>query len=182
MAYKWTFEMDEKTEKIYKNLCNQIDKVFRHTRQGSFETRYRYKDGVKHFAKYLAEAYKKQNLNRIRPAHLEGYVEQMQESGYSKSYVTTNLSAIRFFYDQLEKDSCRLPSNRDLGVDHRTKEDRIGKDRAWTNDEVSRFIQYAKDDGKERFANMIRLARDHGLRVHEVTRLSKTDLKNAIVA
>lgn len=84
MAYKWNFTMDEKTERIYENLCNQIDKVFRHTRQGSKETRYRYRDGVKHFAKYMAEAYKKQNLNRIRPVHLHGYVEQMQESRLSQ--------------------------------------------------------------------------------------------------
>lgn len=180
MAYKWNFEIDEKTDKIYQNMCNQIDKVFRHTRQGSYETRYRYKDGVKHFAKYMAEAYKKQNLNRIRPAHLEGYVEQMQESGYSKSYVTTNLSAVRYFYDQLGKNSKKLPTNRELGVNHRTKEDRIGKDRAWTDDEVTHLIEYAKANGEERFANMIRLGRDHGLRIHEVTRLDKTDLKHAL--
>ena len=44
--------MDEKTLNIYKNLKDkQIS--FRHTRQGS-ETRYRYKDGVKHFAKFMA--------------------------------------------------------------------------------------------------------------------------------
>lgn len=121
MANKWNFEMDEKTENIYQNLCTQIDKVFRHTKQGSNETRYRYKDGVTHFAKFMAEAYKKQNLNRIRPIHLHDYVEQMQVSGYSKSYVATNLSAIRFFYDQINKDGRKLPSNKELSVDYGTK-------------------------------------------------------------
>jgi len=52
--------------------------IFRHTRQGSIKTRYRYKDGVNHFAKFLAVAYKKQNLNRIKVKHLEVYVEEMQ--------------------------------------------------------------------------------------------------------
>lgn len=44
MNDKWNFEMDEKTINIYRNLSNQIHKVFRHTRQGSIKTRYRYKD------------------------------------------------------------------------------------------------------------------------------------------
>ena len=46
-------------------LSNQILKAFRHTRQGSIKTRHRYEDGMNHFAKFLAEAFKKQNLNKI---------------------------------------------------------------------------------------------------------------------
>lgn len=34
MNDKWNFEMDDKTLNIYRNLNNQIDKVFCHTRQG----------------------------------------------------------------------------------------------------------------------------------------------------
>ncbi|MGG7179460.1 hypothetical protein ACQPU1_17995 [Clostridium paraputrificum] len=62
--------MDEKTLNIYRNLSNQIDKVFRHTRQGSIKTRHRYEDGMNHFAKFLAETFKKQNLNKIENKHL----------------------------------------------------------------------------------------------------------------
>ncbi len=99
MKDKWNFDVDEKTNNIYRNLCSQIDKVFKHTRQGSIKTRYRYQDGMEHFAKFMAETYRKQNLNKIQDKHLQAYVEQMQELGYSKSYVTTNLSAIRYFID-----------------------------------------------------------------------------------
>ncbi|GAA0086289.1 hypothetical protein UT300007_27280 [Clostridium sp. CTA-7] len=81
---------------IYRNLNNQIDKVFSHTRQGSIKTRYRYEDGMNHFAKFLSESFKKQNLNKIEDKHLQAYVEQIQESGYSKFYITTNLSAVRY--------------------------------------------------------------------------------------
>src|SRR5690554_6769857 len=91
---KWEWKMDSKTESIYKNLVRQIDRVFKHTRQGSYESRYRYKDGVKHFAKFIAETYKKQNLNRIENKHLEEYAQQMREAEYSNSYITTNLAAI----------------------------------------------------------------------------------------
>lgn len=82
---------------------------------------------------------------------MEGYVEQTKESGYSKSYISTNLSAIRFFYDQRGKDSSKLPSNKELGADPRTKEDRIGSDRSWTDVEVDRFIDLANEAGHERF-------------------------------
>jgi len=33
-------------------------------------------------------------MNKIRGEHLDTYAEQMQEHGYSKSYVTTNLSVL----------------------------------------------------------------------------------------
>lgn len=79
MRDSWNFEMDDKTLNIYRNLNEQIEKVFRHTRQGSIKTRERYEDALNHFAKFLAEGFKKQNLNKIEPKHLEAYVEQMQE-------------------------------------------------------------------------------------------------------
>ncbi|MDU1315380.1 MAG: hypothetical protein E6940_15250 [Clostridium septicum] len=75
MNNKWNFEMNEKTLNIYRNLSSQIDKVFRHTRQGSIKTRYRYQDGMNHFAKFLAEIFKKQNLNKIEDKYLQSYVE-----------------------------------------------------------------------------------------------------------
>lgn len=180
MDRKWNWELDDKTQNIYENLCQQIEKTFRHCREGSIETRHRYEDGVKHFAKYLAESYHKQNMNKINGKHLEGYVEQMKEWQYSKSYITTNLSAIRYFYDKIGGDSSRLPSNRELGVDARNKEDRVGHDRAWSDSEVVRFVEYARDVGHDRYADMVRLARDHGLRIHETTRLDKSDLKRAL--
>ncbi|MDU1315381.1 MAG: hypothetical protein E6940_15255 [Clostridium septicum] len=41
----------------------------------------------------------------------------MQESEYSKSYITTNLSAIRYFIDIKGGDSKRLFTNKELGVE-----------------------------------------------------------------
>lgn len=180
MNDKWDFNMDEKTMNIYRNLNEQIDKVFRHTRQGSIKTRYRYEDGMNHFAKFLAETFKKQNLNKIESKHLQGYVEQMQETGYSKSYVTTNLSAIRFFIDVKGDDSKRLPTNRELGVLPRTKEDRIGSNKAWNYTEVKKFIEYANSKNEFRYVDMVRIVYSQGLRIHEVTRLDKSQLGVAL--
>jgi site-specific recombinase XerD len=177
---KWDWELDDKTENIYKNLCFQIEKVFQHKRECSFKTRERYCDGVKHFGKYIAEAYKKQNLNTIKPMHLHGYVEAMRESRYSSSYITTNLSAVRYFYDAVGKDSRKLPNNRQLEVDPRGHNERIGPDRSWSDLEVSAFVRYARDVGQGRYGDMVSLASLLGLRVHEVCRLDKTHLVHAL--
>lgn len=177
--HTWIIEKDSKEEKVYKNLERQIDKVFRHTRQCSIKTRERYKDGVKHFAKFLAVAYKKQNMNNISNKHLESYVEQAQEAGYSTSYITTNISAIKFFIDQI-KDSSYVKSNEELGVIVRSSEERIGPNRAWTKNEIENMQNLAVNKGFEKVAYIMKIAHLQGLRLHEITRLNRVDLQKAI--
>lgn len=177
---KNNWELDEKAQNIYENLCVQIEKVFKHCNQGSFKTRERYEDGVKNFAKFMADAFKKQNLNNIKSKHLYGYVEFMQDIGYSTSYVTTNLSAIRFFIDQVGGDSSKLPNNNRLGVISRSKEERIGDNKAWSPIEIESFIKYASDVGQVRYGDMARLSSEIGLRIHEICRLDKWHLRQAL--
>lgn len=177
---KYNWELGIKEQNTYDNLCVQIEKVFRHCNQGSYKTRERYEDGVKNFAKYMADAFKKQNLNNIKPKHLYAYVEFMQDIGYSTSYVTTNLSAIRFFIDQVGGDSSKLPNNNRLGVISRNKEERIGDNKAWSPMEIESFVRYASDVGQERYGDMARLSSEMGLRVHEVCRLDKGHLRQAL--
>lgn len=177
---KFNWALDDKTQNMYENLCTQIEKTFRHCNQGSYKTRERYEDGVKSFGKFLADAFKKQNLNNIKPKHLFAYVEFMQDVGYSASYVTTNLSAIRFFYDQIGNDSSKLPSNNKLGAISRSKAERIGDNKAWTSLEVESFIRHAGEVGHERYGDMTRLSSQLGLRLHEVCRLDKNHLRQAL--
>lgn len=177
---KYNWDLDDKTQNIYNNLCVQIEKIFRHCNQGSYKTRERYEDGVKNFAKFIADAFKKQNLNNIKPKHLYEYVEFMQDMGYSTSYVTTNLSAIRFFYDLNGNDSSKLPNNNKLGVITRSKEERIGDNKAWTPLEIENFIRYSSDVGQERYGYMVRLSSQLGFRLHEVCRLDKCHLRQAL--
>mgnify|MGYP001236394622 FL=1 len=173
------WKLEGKPLRVYENLERQIEKVFKHCRQGSIKTRARYKEGVKHFAKFTAETFNKQNLNNIRNNHLEAYVEQMQEAGYSASYVTTNLSAIRFFVDQI-KDSSYIWDNERLGVIPRGAEERIGPTRSWTQNEINNMQKIANEKGFGRVADMIKLAHLQGLRIHEVTRLERVDLQRAL--
>lgn len=177
---KYNWELDDKTQSIYDNLCVQIEKVFRHCNQGSFKTRERYADGAKNFAKFMADAFKKQNLNNIKPKHLYAYVEFLQDMGYSTSYATTNLSSIRFFIDQNGGDSSKLPTNNKLGVISRSKEERIGDNKAWSPMEIEGFVRYASDVGQERYGDMVRLSSQLGLRLHEVCRLDKNHLRQGL--
>lgn len=175
----WQLEKGSKAENIYRNLEKQIDRIFRHCRQGSIKTRDRYKDGVKHLGKFLAESYNKQNMNNINNKHLEAYVEQMQDVGYSTSYITTNLSAIRFFVDQV-KNSKYIKSNKELGAIPRRGYERIGLNRAWTKTEVEEMISIARNKGFERVADMIKLSYSMGLRIHEVARLDRSTMQRAL--
>lgn len=175
----WEIEKGSKSENIYKNLEKQIEKTFKHCRQGSKKTRFRYKDGTKHIAKFLAVAYQKQSLNNISNQALEEYVQQAQEIGYSKGYISTNLSAIRFFVNQI-KDSSYIKSNKELGVESRTQEDRIGPNRAWTRTQVEEMYRLAINNNYSRVADVVRLAYTHGLRLHEITRLDRATLLKAL--
>lgn len=172
-------ERGSKEERVYKNLEKQIVRIFKHCRQGSIKSRVRYEDHVKSIAKFLAVSYNKQNMNNISNSHLEAYVEQMQEAGYSTSSVTGAMSAVRFFIDQT-KDSSYIKSNEELGVISRSLEERIGPNRSWTPNEIQNMQELAIDKGFGRVADMIKLSHSLGLRIHEVTRLERPDLQRAL--
>ena len=174
------WKLTEKERNIYHNMEKQIEKVFRHAHQNAYETRARYKAGVQHFAKFTIECFRKQNFNRIEPKHMQAYVEQMQEAGYSKSYIATNLSAVRYFVDLMGGDSERLPTNRELEIDPRTTEDRIGRDRSWREEEYERMREKALEQGKRDYADMMKLAKEQGLRVHEVCSVNRDMLRHAL--
>ena len=42
---------------IYETLVAQLDRIFRHNRQGSFHTKRRYYEAMKRFCAYLADMY-----------------------------------------------------------------------------------------------------------------------------
>lgn len=87
---------------------------------------------------------------------------------------------IRYFIDIKGGDSKRLSTNKELGVEHRTRDDRIGSNKAWSENEVQKFIEYAEKNKEVRYANMVKLAYLEGLRIHEVARLEKSQLVNAL--
>ena len=88
---------------IYQTLIAQLDKTARHNRQGSFRTKERYYEAMQRFCKFLSEEYRLQKLANINGKHLTAYALYMQAREKSASTIKTDLAAIRFFRDKMER-------------------------------------------------------------------------------
>ena len=56
--------------KYYLNLINQLNRLYRHNRAGSYRTRTRYYEAMQRFCRFLAERYHLERLANIAPKHL----------------------------------------------------------------------------------------------------------------
>lgn len=161
---------------IYQTLIAQLDKTARHNRQGSFRTKERYYEAMQRFCKL---EYRLQKLVNINGKHLTAYVLYMQERGKSASTIKTDLAAIRFFHDKMERTKYRLPSNNELAVELERR--RFGGvDRTWSVREFHRFLAICMADGHEDFAAIACLTWYAGLRVHECFRIETATAEQAL--
>lgn len=165
---------------IYRNLKLQVNAVFRHSHECSYKTRERYKDAMLSFSKFLAIEYRKQNVTKIKNEHIQKYVLHMQKEGYSTSYVTTNLSAIRYFYDKISKGKFIIKSNRELGVDARKHDERIGPDRSISKIELNNLLVKATEIDRKDFVFAIKICENFGLRIHEVYSMRHSQIRDAL--
>ena len=164
---------------IYQTLIAQLDKVFRHNRQGSFRTKERYYEAEKRFCCFLSDKYHLQKLSNISGKHLVAYVIYMQEQGLSAATIKTELAAIRFFHDKMERTKYRLPSNDELAVELERR--RFGqKDRTWSTREFNLFLATCIADGHEDFAAIACLTWYAGLRIHECFRIDTAIAEQAL--
>lgn len=167
------------TYNIYLDLVAQLDKLARHNRQGSFQTKRRYYEAMQRFCRYLAEEYHLQKLSNISSKHFVAYVEHLQNSGKSASTIKTDLAAIRFFHDKMEHAKYRLPDNDALGVALERR--RFGGvDRTWSAVEFNRMIGKAVEAGRDDIACALYLGRFAGLRIHEVMRIDTAIAEQAL--
>jgi len=165
------------TDKIYNNLKVQLDRLHRHNRQGSYKTRERYYEAMKRFCRFLAERYRLEKLANIGSKHIESYTGYMKDKGSSASTIKTELSAIRFWHDQMPGAKNRIPANADLKLERRS----IGKiDRTWSDAEFHRMIAVCWKYGREDYAAIICLARHAGLRIHECFRIDTAAARDAV--
>ena len=164
---------------IYKALVDQLDRLARHNRQGSFRTKERYYEAAKRFCAYLAEEYRLQKLSNISGKHLVSYVLYMQEHDKSASTIKTDLAAIRFFHDKMENAKYHLPDNDELGVE---LERRCfgGVDRTWTAPEFDRILAIAAAEQREDYILALYLGRLAGLRIHECFRIDTAIAERAL--
>lgn len=163
-------------------LFQQLDKLHKHSNQGSLQTRYRYYEGAKRFAVFAATTYKLQKFANLKDKHLLAYVKSMQSKGLSASTIKTDLSAIRFFYDLTGNqrpliDNKTLSASLEGGLERRS----FGKvPRAWTSFEIDAAKVRAIALGETALASTISFAATFGLRIHETIRLDRDHLTRAL--
>lgn len=161
----------------YLNLMLQVDKLHRHNRQGSYQTRARYYEAMQRFCRFLAEAFRLERLANIAPKHIYAYISYLQANGKSASTIKTDLSAIRFFHDRIPNPRYELPGNDALLLQHRTFG---GVDRTWSAGEFERMHTLAVRHGREDFASALLLGRFAGLRIHECFRIDTATAAKAV--
>ena len=167
------------TYNIYLALLAQLDKLARHNRQGSFQTKHRYYEAMQRFCRYLAEEFHLQKLANVSAKHFVAYAEHLQSSGRAASTVKTDLAAIRFFHDKMENAKYHLPDNDMLGLELERR--RFGGvDRTWSAVEFNRMIGKAVVENRDDIAVALYLGRFCGLRIHEVMRLDTAAAERAL--
>lgn len=164
---------------VYRTLVMQLDKLYRHNRQGSFCTKQRYYEACKRFCAYLADTYRLQKLENISAKHLVSYVLHLQETGKSASTVKTDLAAIRFFHDKMSNPRYTLPTNAELGIALERR--RFGQaDRTWTMAEFNRMLGKALSADRYDYILALYLGRYAGLRIHECFRIDTATAEAAL--
>ncbi len=171
--------LQTKNQGICQNLTTQLDKLYRHNRQGSFRTKQRYYEACKRFCAYLADTYRLQKLENISAKHLVSYVLYLQETGKSASTVKTDLAAIRFFHDKMSYPRHTLPTNTELGIALERR--RFGQaDRTWTMAEFNRMLGHALSAARYDYILALYLGRYAGLRIHECFRIDTATVEAAL--
>ena len=159
-------------EGIYHALLDQLDKLERHNRQGSYKTRQRYYEAMQRFCRFLADSYHLQKLTNISGKHLVAYVRHLQENGKAASTIKTELAAIRFWHDKLGEAKYKLPSNGDLADQAPLERRKLqGTDRHWTPEQFAAFVEACREADRTDYADIATLTYYVGLRIHEVCRL-----------
>ena len=153
---------------IYANLLTQFDKIFKHNRQGSYKTRQRYKEAFIRFLHFLAAEFRVERIANIAPKHVAAYVAKLDGEFKMPSYIKTELSAIRFFHDQIPNARHKLPDNASLNLQKR----QYGQvDRTCSIREFNGFVAKAIELGREDYVTILYLARYAALRLHECFRI-----------
>lgn len=165
------------------SIEQQMDKIFRHARMGSYGTRSRYKDSCTVFVRWLAEEFRTQNLRNLQDKHLAAYVKYRQSQGKSPKTIKNDLSAIRYMHDQVSRPRYELSDNKTLQEQYNItleKTPEVTSNRAWTNEEYYKMIKLARRKSRHDVADVIILCRTMGLRITESVAISRAQAEKAL--
>ena len=156
-------------EGLRKEWQQQIDKIRRHRRKHSFGTKRDYDNKFSVFADYMCTYHDVKKIANISNKHLKQYIEFSLNSGKSISTLKTELSAIRSFHAEVSNPKHELTrNNNELLLGRREIK---GKCRRWTETEIQGLIRYARDRQRADVVGAAILAKNMGLRIHEVFKL-----------
>lgn len=170
-------------------IMDQLIKVFRHTRAGSYGTRARYQSSCSSFIQFLDSEFKMKNLRNLSDKHLVAYVEHRQLQKIAPKTIKNDLGAIRYMHDQVPRAKHVLSSNDKLDV-KLEKTLPVGN-RAWTDEEFKRMQGICdKISLSSSNPNQIRIAknakdtmilgRTMGLRITEATAMHRSQAEQAL--
>lgn len=179
MAKKRDWDMTPKQQRIAENLWKQVEKIFdfRNRSQG-YRGLERYREGLRSFCKHLAIEYQSKNFRNISNKHLKSFIDVSKEAKVSPKTLKTDLSAIRKLHEKVEDTRYNLGTNEELG--YTDKRVTRGIDRAWRDSELHAATSLAHDMRRMDVKWSLSIARHAGLRIEEVTALTKTQLRNAL--
>lgn len=168
----------------YRNLMTQLNKAAKHAKGLSLTSQRQYYNHMDQFCRFVADHYNLKNLSNIQDKHMVAYVVERQNEGKSAASVKQDLTAIRYFHDQFPKTRYYLSDNKNLAENYKefSLEQRSfgGISRRATEMEYQGLVNLAHSLGRSEVTHIIQLAKEQGLRVHEVTRIGYQDAQKAL--
>lgn len=168
----------------------QAERLFRHTRSGSYSTRARYQSSCNRFLEFVNEEFKMKNLRNLQDKHVVAFIHSRQEDGLTTKTIKNDLGAIRYLHDMVPNAKHELATNEDLMQDHTIKFQTEKKgDRSWTKEEYDKMYDFADKQSKEigaeqQTARDVRdtlvLGRTMGLRVAEAVAMHRSQAEQAL--
>ncbi|MBX4152311.1 phage integrase N-terminal domain-containing protein [Paenibacillus lautus] len=161
----------------------QVEKIFKHTRQGSYATRDRYKDSCLMFVRFCMKNFKMQNIRNLHDKHLAAFIEYRLRESTNPKTIKGDLAALRYMHDQIQKPRYELSDNKQLQEKYRIsigQTSQVNGDRSWAKAEYEGMLQIAKKLGNSKVADCLVLARTMGLRVTEAAAVSRAQAEYAL--
>lgn len=178
---EYNFELNEKEQKMSDNLFQQANKLLDKRDQGGGNAKYR--SAARSFCDFTSKEFKLRNLRNISNKHLRLFAEHRAKQKKTTGNIKTELSAIRKMHSKMENARYSLQkSNKKLGVANREviKNGKNIYDKAWTEQEYNQACDHAIGKGFSDVEIAMRLSKNGGLRIEEVTSLSKKQINEAL--
>lgn len=166
----------------------QMEKLFKHTRAGSYATRARYETSCRSFIRYLNEHFKMKNLRNLQDKHLLAYVQHRQDEGISSKTIKNDLGAIRYMHDLIPNTKYELASNDQLKREYDVQFEKtvpVDGDRGWTEQEYATMQRLLSEQARTSKTAAITkdvmiIEKTMGLRVAEAICMRRSQAENAL--